>query len=141
MLKNITVTLAQSHGYLNIIWGLGFILSSLLPLTGDPILKNIGLGFGLVALLLVGFTLIFLKKEREDERSIGNTNRAYTMAFLLLMVLGTLYSYLDLRCHFNIAAIFGVATIGWILFLWIDYKDIQRKQKQEKLNVLEMKQG
>lgn len=104
MLKNITVTLAQSHGYLNIIWGLGFILSSLLPLTGDPILKNIGLGFGLVALLLVGFTLIFLKKEREDERSIGNTNRAYTMAFLLLMVLGTLYSYLDLRCHFNIAA-------------------------------------
>lgn len=56
MLKNITVTLAQSHGYLNIIWGLGFILSSLLPLTGDPILKNIGLGFGLVALLLVGFT-------------------------------------------------------------------------------------
>lgn len=34
--------------------------------------------------------------------------------------------------HFNIAAIFGVATIGWILFLWIDYKDIQRKQKQEE---------
>lgn len=34
--------------------------------------------------------------------------------------------------HFNIAAIFGVATIGWILFLWIDAKDIQRKQKQEE---------
>ena len=34
--------------------------------------------------------------------------------------------------HFNITAIFGVATIGWILFLWIDAKDIQRKQKQEE---------
>ena len=104
MFKNITVTLTQRHGYLNIIWGLSFIFSSLLPLTGDHILKNIGLGFGLVALLLVGFTLVFLKKEREDERSIENTNRAYTMAFLLLMLLGTLYSYLDLRWHFNIAA-------------------------------------
>lgn len=34
--------------------------------------------------------------------------------------------------HFNIAAIFGITTIGWILFLWIDAKDIQRKQKQEE---------
>lgn len=34
--------------------------------------------------------------------------------------------------HFTIAAIFGVTTIGWTLFLWIDAKDIQRKQKQEE---------
>lgn len=104
MLKNITVTLAQRHGYLNIIWGLGFIGSALLPLTGIPVLKTVGLGFGLVALLLVGLALIVFKREREDERSIENTNRAYTMAFLFSMVLGTLFSYLDLRYHFNIAA-------------------------------------
>ena len=34
--------------------------------------------------------------------------------------------------HFNIAAIFGVGTLGWTLLLWRDGKDIQRKQKQEE---------
>lgn len=104
MFKNITVTLAQRYGYLNILWGFNFILSAWLPLTGSSLLKSIASIIALITILLIALTLIFLKTELEDERAIDNIHRAYTMAFSLAMVFGTLFSFLDLRCNFNFAA-------------------------------------
>lgn len=83
-MNKIVLTLAQKHGYANILMGFGFIILVCFDLLGGLENRYIGTFTNFLCSLAVLATFA-MKSESDDERSNANKMKAGHLSFLLLL--------------------------------------------------------
>lgn len=119
-LKNISLTLVQRHGYINIITGVGFIMTGVSKFFDNNIISYTILSIAVLGVMLANI-MTFSKVEKDDERSIENYNLAGRNAYFTLLILTLLSNSLFVLTDLNInpqavthiLAGTGLASFGW----------------------------
>lgn len=119
-LKNISLTLVQRHGYINMIIGVGFFITGIINFFDKTIVSYIILLIATLSVMIANI-MTFSKIEKDDERSIENYNLAGRNAYFTLIILTLLSdSFLAITAlNVNAQAITHILVgIGTFSFGW-----------------------
>lgn len=125
-MKKFTQSVALRHGWLNIMFGGTFLLTSLAAHSSNTIFSYIGYALSILILIFI-ISSYFFKLQPDDERSEANADKAGHFAFLLTEVLLLFSLTLNTTLHVKLPLIDvlkAVAAIGMItsgaLFLYFE---------------------
>lgn len=119
-LKNLSLTLVQRHGYINMVTGIGFIIAGVSKFFDKNIISYTILSIALLGVIVANI-MALSKIEKDDERSIENYNLAGRNAYFTLIILTLLSNSFFVLTDLNInpqAITHILVGIGSFSFGW-----------------------